>query len=241
MRPTRRQLLAALAALPVSAVLPRLAWAASPKDVATWAGAIEAFEAQDNASPPEPGRVLFIGSSSIRKWSSLADDMKPLPVINRGFGGSHLPHVTHYAPRIVAPYKPRAIVLYAGENDIAWGASAEDVLGELDRFVAWVREHVGGVPIWFLSVKPSPLRWDTWPEMDRANALIRARLQEVPGVTYVDVASVLLDAQGLPDPSLFVSDKLHLNAAGYTRWTAVVRDALKPLFDRMNAEKSPAP
>jgi len=245
MHPTRRQLLAALAALPAAAALSPwlapLARAGSPKDVATWAPAIDAFEARDQASPPPRDAVLFVGSSSIRKWSTLDRDLAPLSVINRGFGGAHLPHVTHYAPRIVLPYAPAGIVLYAGDNDVAWGASAQQVHRDFLAFHALIQDKLPGTPLWFLAIKPSPLRWEKWPEMQRANALIAEHIGSTDGVGFVDVASPLLDARGQPLPARFASDGLHLSQAGYRAWTQVVRKALAPSFPVLKPQAQPVP
>jgi lysophospholipase L1-like esterase len=193
-----------------------------------WESAIEDFEEADRASPPEPGAVLFTGSSSIRLWGSLEEDMAPLRVLNRGFGGSHVDHVSHYAARIVHPYAPSAVVLYAGDNDLAEGTgkTAESVFADFQRFVARVREKVPDAPIYFVSIKPSVLRFERWPVMRDANARIRAFAEATEGVEYVDVATPMLRDSGEPRPELFAIDGLHLSEEGYALWTSVVKPAL---------------
>src|SRR5262249_42946681 len=122
-----------------------------------WESQIRAFEKADRLCPPKEGAILFTGSSSIRLWHTLERDMAPLPVINRGFGGSHLGHVVHYAQQIILPYRPRAIVLYAGENDLAWPSrkTAEIVLTDFKQLVALVQARLPGTRVYFLSIKRS--------------------------------------------------------------------------------------
>lgn len=188
--------------------------------------AIVAFEEADRASPPSPGGIVFVGSSSIRFWRTLDADMAPLTVLNRGFGGAHFSHVLHNASRVVVPYAPRAVVVYVGDNDIAAGKPAESVVDDYRAFVALTRGALPEVEIYFLSIKPSELRWALWPEMSRANVEIEAITQGDPALHYIDVATPLLDAKGEPREDVFVLDGLHLNATGYAAWTEVVAPVL---------------
>src|SRR5579884_12242 len=136
---------------------------------AVWEDAIRAFEAEDRRNPPPAGVLVFTGSSSIRFWETLARDMAPLPVLNRGFGGSRIADVTHYAHRIVTPYRPRAVVFYAGENDIALaGRTAEQVRDDFAAFCARVHAALPDVPIYFISIKAPKRRRRFWPEMRSA-------------------------------------------------------------------------
>jgi len=140
-----------------------------------WDAVIASYERADAENPPPPDPIVFVGSSSIAFWSTLAQDMAPLPAINRGFGGSVMAQAVEYVPRIVRPYRPRAVVLYEGDNDIGFGLSADCVLEDFDRFVSAVRTEQSDVPIYVLSIKPSLARAALWSEMERANALIEAR------------------------------------------------------------------
>jgi lysophospholipase L1-like esterase len=199
------------------------------EQAAWWEDAIVAFEEQDREAPPAPGAIVFTGSSSIRMWKTLEDDMAPRAVLNRGFGGAHLDHVNTFASRIVLPYAPRAIVLYAGDNDIAAGKDAERVTADFERFVTLIRAGGSDAPILFVAIKPSRLRFGDWPEMARANAAIAARCAADARLHYVDVATPMLaEAEpGQPPPrSLFQLDGLHLSAEGYALWTRRVRAAL---------------
>ena len=191
---------------------------------------IRAFERADAADPPQPGQVLFLGSSSIRRWSSLERDMAPFRVLNRGFGGSQLEHVIHFFDRIVAPYKPRAIVLYEGDNDLAGdtGKDSDDVFEDFELFVTRVREALPETRVHFLSIKPSPTRWHRWSEMSAANQKIADWSKATKRLDYIDVASVLLGSDGRPRADFFLTDGIHLNPDGYRAWATIVRRAIAP-------------
>jgi lysophospholipase L1-like esterase len=192
----------------------------------TWDSAIAAYEAADVENAPEPGSILFVGSSSIVFWDTLNEDMAPMPVLNRGFGGSVITHVTHFADRIVLPYDPSAIVLYAGDNDIGFGSSADCTLRDFEAFVAHIRAAAPDTPIYYISIKPSPARWALWEEMTRANQLIEARTETRPALHFIDVSEAMLAEEGQPIEELFLADGLHMTAAGYEIWTSIVRPRL---------------
>jgi len=194
---------------------------------------IESFVAWDskNAAPAEP--ILFVGSSSIRMWKT-RESFPDLPVINRGFGGSHISDVIHFADRIVLPYAPKLIVFYAGDNDVAGGKSAAGVLCDYRRFVELVHAGLPDTSIIFIPIKPSGRRWSLWPEMKKANALIKAFSGKHPRRLYADLATPLLDVDGKPDDSLFLGDRLHLNDEGYQAWNK----ALRPVIERALAAPS---
>lgn len=201
---------------------------------ARFAGEIDAFVKRDAREPPASGAILFTGSSSIRTWKTLARDMEPLRIINRGFGGSHLAHVDYYADQIVMPYAPRAIVLYAGDNDLSGTApkTPKQVLADLRLFVSRVHDVYPETRIYFLSIKPSIQRWARWPSMERANALAQGFAARTPLVRYVDVATPMLGPDGRVDRRLFMKDGLHLNPRGYALWTSI----LKPILLRESPE-----
>ncbi|WP_430387747.1 SGNH/GDSL hydrolase family protein [Dyella sp. 20L07] len=225
----KRMIWQAWRALAVSLLLGVMSAGALARDAgpAQWKPAIDAFVAADQAHPPALGSVLFIGSSSIHFWSSLAEDFPGIPVINRGFGGSALPDSTYYADRIVWPYKPRVIVMYAGDNDMAEGASPAQVLASFQAFVARAREGVPGVPVIYVSIKPSISRLALWPQMKEANDKIRAWSATQKDVRFVDIAPAMVDAQGQPRPELFRPDGLHMMPAGYALWIAALKPVLK--------------
>jgi lysophospholipase L1-like esterase len=220
MRPAIPRFAAALALLCLLLVSP--AGAQLQAGSAIWEPDIRKFEEADRAQPPKPGGVLFLGSSSIQKWRDLADDFPGVPVLNRGFGGSRIADSTYYAGRIVVAYKPRLIVFYAGDNDVADGHSAQQVFDDYVAFVARVRKNLPATPIAFVSIKPSPSRAQLLPVMREANAKIRAYAAAHPHLIYIDVAGKMLDASGQPRAELFGADRLHMNRAGYDLWRGII-------------------
>ena len=183
---------------------------------------IEAFAAQDRAAPPERCKVVFTGSSSVRFWNTLAQDMDPIPVINRGFGGSQISDVNFYFDRLVGPYHPRAIFFYAGENDLHAGKTGAHVVADFERFMALKTAKLGATPVYFISLKPSKARWAQKADQDAVNAKIRAMASARADLDYVDVVPSMLLADGAPK-DIFIADGLHMTPAGYALWTAVVR------------------
>ncbi len=204
--------------------------ATAPSD-GPFAGEVQAFEAADAKQAPPAGATLFIGSSSIRFWSTLAADFPKLAVINRGFGGSRIEDATRYAGRIVIPYHPARIVLYAGDNDLAGGETPQQVFEDFQAFVALVRKDLSKVPIIFVSIKPSPVRWPIVEKVRAANTLIADWIAHDPTMTYVDVFQPMLNADGKPRPELFRDDRLHMNRAGYELWTSILTPVLPPIGD----------
>jgi lysophospholipase L1-like esterase len=192
---------------------------------------IASYEARDRSTPPAPGGIVFVGSSSIRLWTTLASDFPGLPVLNRGFGGSTLLEVNHFAPRIVLPYRPRMIVLYAGDNEIAAGRSPRWVAADYQAFVALVRRALPSARIVFVSVKPSPSRWSLNDQVREANRLVRAITATDSLQTFVDVFTPMLNAAGRPRPELFVADSLHMTPAGYAVWRGRLAPIVKSWSD----------
>ena len=191
---------------------------------------IVAFETQDTKTPPPQNAILFIGSSSIRGWKTLAADFPNHAVINRGFGGSQLADSVRYVPRIVWPYKPRMVLLYAGDNDLAAGKTAEKVESDWIEFVKVVREKLPDAPIAFIAIKPSPSRVKLMPKALEANARIKKWIEDNPqskGV-YIDIWTPMLNAEGKPHEELFGKDMLHMKREGYTLWTQIVAPFLPP-------------
>lgn len=196
---------------------------AKDSDHAKWNADIEAFEASDKASPPPANAVLFIGSSSIRFWKTLATDFPRYRVINRGFGGSDLDDATAFADRIVTPYHPVALVMYAGDNDLQGGDSPEQVRDDFAAFVGKVRETQPDLPVAFIAIKPSVARVALLPNILQADMLIRQWAMTQKDVAFLDVVPAMLDAKGQPMSDLFIDDGLHMNAKGYALWVARVK------------------
>jgi lysophospholipase L1-like esterase len=199
---------------------------AQPHDPEQWRSEIAGLVAGDAAHPPPQHAVLFIGSSSIRLWATLTEDFPGVPAINRGFGGSRIADSTYFAERIVVPYHPKLIIMYAGDNDVAEGRTPRQVIDDFKDFVARVRRDLPDVAIAYLSIKPSVARAATWPQMRAANEGIALWARTAENVTFVDVTAKMLDAHGKPRPDLLREDGLHMRPAGYEIWI----DALKPVL-----------
>jgi lysophospholipase L1-like esterase len=200
---------------------------ADPTQGRAFGAEIQAFLAADRVTPPAPCQTLFVGSSSMVKWrATLAADMAPLPVINRGFGGSTIADVNDWFDAIVAPYSPSAIVFYAGENDIDAGKSVDQVVADFDTFLARKDAALGRTPVYFISLKPSKLRFAQFSRQTAVNEAIRARARKRSDLIYVDVVPAMLE-EGKPK-DIFGPDGLHMNAAGYAIWTRILRAALLP-------------
>ncbi|ANN69822.1 GDSL family lipase [Bordetella bronchialis] len=188
-----------------------------------WAESLAAFAAADQAHPPKPGGVLFVGSSSIRLWNDLETEFQSLPVVvKRGFGGSRMLDCARHLHQLVEPYKPRLVLVYAGDNDLAEGRTPEQVLQAFSAFVEGVRQTLPATRIAYISIKPSPSRAGLMPEIRQANALIQAYTLKTRNTDFIDIYTPMLDAAGQPRAELFREDLLHLNARGYALWKQVI-------------------
>lgn len=190
-----------------------------------WEREINALIEIDQRQTPPSDAVLFTGSSTIRMWTTLRQDFPRLNVINRGFGGSRLDDLVFFAPKIVAPYKPRAIVVYSGENDIEGKETPENAVADFRKFIEFRDQKLPRTPVIYISMKPSRLRWHLWPDMRRANEMIREEIKRHKNVRFVDISAKMLGAGNTqPAADLFVADGLHLSSKGY----AIIREALAP-------------
>ncbi|HEX5377232.1 MAG TPA: GDSL-type esterase/lipase family protein [Phenylobacterium sp.] len=201
---------------------------AVPADAASplrFAPEIAHFAELDATAPPPACNFLFVGSSSIRFWRSLETDMAPWPVVNRGFGGSRIADVDYYFDQVVAPYRPRAIFFYAGENDLWAGEGVDAVVADFQRFLDLKTEKLGDTQVYFISLKPSRQRLNQIAQQAEVNARIKALADQRPDLDYVDVVPTMLE-QGAPK-DIFVADGLHMTPDGYGLWTGVVRPVLE--------------
>lgn len=190
-----------------------------------YANEMDAFRKQDSISKPQEGIYLFIGSSSIRMWNNLAESFPGKPVLNRGFGGSTLAEVSQNIDDVVFPYQPREIIIYAGENDIAQGVSAQETYNRFIKLFNQIRERYPKIPIVFISIKPSPSREKFLPVVKEANQLIRKFLAKNSNAFFVDVFSLMLNEDG-SFRDIYLEDKLHMNKQGYEIWTKALRPAM---------------
>jgi len=194
----------------------RSGYAAEPSnDFAKWEKDISTYEQMDRTNPPPQGALLFIGSSTIRLWKTLAEDFPSHRVINRGFGGSQIADATHFAERIIVPYHPKWVFLRAGGNDLAAGKSVERVFADFKEFVAAIRAKLPHTQIVFISLSPSIARWNQADKEKALNQLIEAYAAKSSNLGYIDTWSVPLGPDGKPREEVFVADKLHFNAEGY--------------------------
>ncbi len=201
---------------------------AIPHNFSQWEKEIAAYEAADRTNPPPKGAVLFVGSSTIRMWKSLATDFPDHAVVNRGFGGSEIADSTHFADRIVVPYEPAQIFLRAGGNDIHAGRSPEEVAADFEEFVRTVRERLPHAEIVYICFSPAPSRWGENSRLLDLNRRIHTVARHMHHVRYLDAYNISLTRDGKARPELFLADQLHFNAEGYKLLADRVRPYLMP-------------
>lgn len=209
----------------LAAALPLLAQGTN-HNFARWEKEIAAYERSDATNPPPKGAYVFIGSSTIARWKTLAQDFPGLPVINRGFGGSEIVDSTHFAARVIFSYEPRAVVLRAGGNDLWASNSVEKVFGDYKDFVETVHAKLPDAKIVFISLSPSLARWLQHEKEKAFNALVADYVHGKSFLQYIETYDVALGADGLPRAELFVADKLHFNAEGYKLFAERIRPLL---------------
>ena len=192
---------------------------------------INKFKDQDLINFPEDVEVLFTGSSSIRFWNSLEEDMRPLKVLNRGFGGAHIVHVNYHFEDVVSRYNPQAIVFFCGTNDITALKTAKETIEDFKIFQNKVRTNLPNVPIFVIGIKPTPAREYIEEEELEYNKLIADLAAEDELLSFIDIWDAMLSEEGERIPELFVEDGLHINAKGYEIWTKLVRENLKQRFN----------
>jgi lysophospholipase L1-like esterase len=199
---------------------------AESRDYSKWEKEVAAYETSDRQNPPPKGGILFIGSSTIRLWKTLAEDYPNLKVINRGFGGTEIVDSTHFADRLIFPHEPKQIFLRAGGNDIHNGRTPSEVAIDFRKFVRVIHERLPKTEILYISVSPAPSRWGESDKYRELNRLIRGMALEMPRVGFVDTFDMVLRADGSARPELFVKDRLHFSPEGYELLRARVRPFL---------------
>ena len=193
--------------------------------------AILAFETADEEDPIDPGVILFVGSSSVVMWKSLAEDLPGHRVLNRGFGGSNFNDLIHYADRVIYPYRPKAVFVYEGDNDIAAGTTPKDVYRSAKQLRRMIADELGKeVPVVFISPKPSVARWELKEAYEEANARLAKFAARKDDTYFVDVWTPALQDDGTVRSDIFVADNLHMNAKGYDIWEA----AIKPMVQQLD-------
>jgi lysophospholipase L1-like esterase len=196
------------------------------RDYAKWEKEVAAYEAADRQNPPPKGGILFIGSSTIRRWNTLAKDFPGHKVINRGFGGTEIVDSTHFADRLIFPHEPKQIFLRAGGNDIHAGRLPGEVVSDFREFVLAIHSRLPKTEIIFIGLSPAPARWSEGDKTRELNRLIRENALRMPRVGFVDAYDISLTPDGRGRPELFVEDRLHFNADGYKLLAERVRPFL---------------
>ena len=199
---------------------------------AKWEGAIQNFELLDKKGDYAADSILFMGSSSIRLWSTLGRDMAPIPVIQRGYGGAKFSDLAVFAERIVHPHEFRAVVIFVA-NDIVGkkgDISPEEVVLLYEDVVATVRAKNAKAPVFLIAITPTMSRWKAWPQIKKTNAALKAACEAAGEVHFIATEAEFLDAKGEPKAGLFRDDRLHLNAEGYALWTKIVRARLETVL-----------
>lgn len=221
--------------------LPGLLFGADAADAAKrweqYEPSFKAFAEADVANPPNKGGILFVGSSIFRQWASVADDMAPLPVLNRAFGGSRTADQLAHFAQVVPPYAPKVIVYYCGSNDLK-AAAPEDpatIFSRVRQFSERVQQVQPGTRLIYVSSTRSPDRVSRWEQVDHFNALVRAYCAATPYHTYVDVNPALIDHNGHPRLDLYKDDKLHFHPPSYAHFTAVIKPVLHRVWNEVSA------
>ena len=192
---------------------------------------INEFKKLDEKNFPEKEKILFTGSSSIRFWESLDEDMAPLKTLNRGFGGAHISHVIYHFNEIIKPYNPKAIVFFCGTNDLTALKTPEETVHDFKKFYSLIRNQFGNIKVYMIGIKPSVDRFYLDEEEKIFNNSIKLLASEDAYLEYIDVWDSMLNEDGSRMPELYVEDGLHMNKKGYEVWTKLVRKSLLKDFN----------
>lgn len=199
--------------------------------------AIAAFLKEDQTHPPPKHAILFLGSSIFRLWTKLPEQMAPLPVFNRAFGGSRTADILHYLDQIVLPYEPQVIVYYCGSNDVNANIPAATIAGNFREFVTRVHAKLPRTRILYVSINRAPQKQDHWDVVDAANRQVKAECDKDKRLSFIDVNPALFDAQGQPRLELYLEDKLHFRAPAYEEFTRIVKPVVAATWAQVNAGK----
>lgn len=204
-----------------------------PLKIDRFESTIQAFLEIDKTNPPAQGQIEFIGSSIFARWKTLQQQMAPLPVYNRAFGGSRTPEILHYMDKVVLPYAPKIIVYYCGSNDVSDDESATVIADNFKAFAERVHEKLPDTRIYFVSINRAPQKQDKWDVVDAANGIIRAFCERTANMGFIDVNSALFNAEGKARLELYLPDKLHFLDPAYVEFTKII----KPVLTKAWAER----
>jgi len=197
----------------------------------TFRDEINEFKRLDKENFPEKGKILFTGSSSIRFWDSLKEDMEPLEVLNRGFGGAQISHVIYHFEEIIKPYNPRAIVFFCGTNDLTALKTPKETMNDFKKFLNLVRNEFGNIKVYVIGIKPTVDRLYLDKEERIFNNLISSLASDDAYLEYINIWDHMLNQDGTRMPELFIEDGLHMNKKGYEVWAKQVRETLGKDFN----------
>ena len=237
-RPTRLAPTAALAAL---LALPGFALAQVTVPAGQqmrFADQIAAFQEPDRANPPSQGQILLVGSSLFRLWDQVEEQLRPLPVLNRGFGGSRTWEVLEYMDEIVIPYQPRIILYYAGSNDVNAGQPADEIVGRFKQFAERAAVELPRTKIFFVSPLRSPDKQARWDVVDEINAQMRAFASGSMQVDFIDLNPPLHNADGSPKNEWY-TDGQHITPEAYVEWSKIVKPIVAEAWGRAPAYYGP--
>ena len=199
-------------------------------DPLVWEEDIVALEAASREA--QAGGIVFVGSSSIRLWHTLVEDMAPLQAVQQGFGGSRVNDVQHYLDRLVLAYQPATVVIFIGTNDINVSdepaAAVPVIAAGVKAIVERIREHNGDTRIFYIAITPTIMSWQKWAAVQQANAAVQAMCEQDKLCQFIATSDLFLDQGGEPNPKLYQFDGLHLSQEGYALWTA----RIKPLLEQ---------
>jgi lysophospholipase L1-like esterase len=202
-----------------------------------WESDMRAFEALDRKSPPPTNAVLFTGASNIRLWKNLGEAFPGHKVFNRGFGGAEMADLVEFAGRVVIPYRPRIVIIYAGDNDLADHKTPERVLADFQAFAQEVHSALPASVIGCIAIKPSPSRARLVAQVRQTDGLLESFCRTNANTIYIDDLTPMSSATGGPRPELFGKDGLHLNQQGRAIWTSLIR----PILDRYDPASNKTP
>jgi lysophospholipase L1-like esterase len=192
-----------------------------------WAD-IVAFKKKDSATPPPQSPILFVGSSSFTRWTNIEAAFPGYPILNRAFGGSTLKDVIRYSYDVILPYKPKQVLIYCGENDLASAdsISTDEVLRRVQTLFAIIRTNLPQTRISFVSIKPSPVRGGIQDKVRAANRMIGKFMKKQKRADFIDIYDAMLDASGAMREELYVGDRLHMKPEGYAIWQRILQPYL---------------
>lgn len=202
-------------------------------EVKAWETEIQKFEKLDRTETYPDNSLIFTGSSSIRRWATLAGDMAPYPVIQRGYGGAKLSDFAVYTDRILYPHECQAIVIFIA-NDINGGdadKTPREVLRLFRYVVKTIRKQFPDTPLFWIAITPTSSRWSVWPQIREANNLIKDYCDKQHNLYFIATENAFLNEEGKPRNEYFVSDLLHLNEDGYMLWTGIIKNELNKVLN----------